>query len=47
MKFAALIKRALEVLHIYAIIALLLGFSVFRWNVNRVCYTTCAITAPC
>ena len=47
MEFAALIRRALEAVPIYAIIALLLALFVFRWNVNRVRYTTDAITPPC
>ena len=45
--FSTLIRRVLEPFSVYVIIALVLGFFVFRWNANRVCDTTCAITLPC
>ena len=43
-EFATPIRRVLEAYPVYTVAALLLGFSIYRWNVNRVGYTTCAVT---
>jgi hypothetical protein len=45
--FVPPIRRVLEPLPVYVITSLLLGFSVFRWNANRVRGSACAITPPC
>ena len=37
------IRRVLEARPIYTVVALSLGFSLYRWNANRVGYTICAI----
>ena len=43
-EFATPIRRALEAPPVYAFLALLLGFSVYRWNANRVGYTIYTVT---
>ena len=40
---ATAIRRVLEAHPVYTGIALMLGFSVYRWNINRVSYTICAV----
>jgi len=35
-EFSTLIRRVLEAYPAYTIVALLLGFSIYRWNANRV-----------
>ena len=42
-EFSILITRVLEARPIYTVVALSLGFSLYRWNANRVSYTICAI----
>ena len=41
--FAIHIRRVLEARPIYTVVALSLGFTLYRWNANRVGYTICVI----
>ena len=42
-EFSTTITRVLETHPVYTGTALLLGLSAYRWNVNRVSYTICAV----
>jgi hypothetical protein len=46
-EFAAPIRRALETHPVYTVLALSLGFSVYRWNANLVGDMIPATSSPC
>ena len=46
-EFAIPIRRVLETRPVYTVVALSLGFSLYRWNAKRVSFTICAIINLC